>query len=231
MTIRTKICPCCGGHFSYAIGKGRDRKYCGEQCLNVMRKRLAKQSRSSWPKCSTDGCDRQVRARHAKYCNPCYGKRAKASAGICQIHKCDRPATRRGGTICEMHYGRLRRNGSTQTKGRLHVYKTAAGYIKVFRPGHRLADSSGLVFEHRLVALDGLESCACRWCGKQLSVRDAVVDHLNEVKSDNRPENLVISCNDCNRARGAMVPFVRRLRADAVDLLVERIKALATDQS
>ena len=101
-------------------------------------------------------------------------------------------------------------------------YETSAGYVKVLRPGHPLADKQGHVYEHRLVAYDRLAGAmpACFWCGASLKWAETVVDHLNENKADNAPPNLVCSCNDCNRARGALVPFVRRMRADAIETFV-----------
>jgi len=57
---------------------------------------------------------------------------------------------------------------------------------------------------------------SCYWCGLSLDWPIAVVDHLNEDKADNRLENLVISCNNCNRARGALIPFIRRMKSTSL---------------
>lgn len=91
--------------------------------------------------------------------------------------------------------------------------------------GHPLANSRGNVYEHRKVMYDkvGNGPISCFWCAVGLTWPDAVVDHLNEVKGDNRPDNLVISCNDCNRARGSLIPFVKRMRQDAVDVFCRAV--------
>jgi len=81
--------------------------------------------------------------------------------------------------------------------------------------------------EHRKVMYDmlGPGPQTCFWCGVTLEWPEAVVDHLNEDKQDNRPENLVVACNNCNRARGAMLPFIERLRPEAVEVLVATIRS------
>lgn len=122
--------------------------------------------------------------------------------------------------MCEKHHARLRRNIPLSGKARSYRYKTGSGYIKLLRSEHPLADSKGNVFEHRAVMHEQHKGLcpACYWCGVCLEWRGAVVDHLNEVKDDNRPENLVVSCNDCNRARGALLPFVKRMTGEAFEV-------------
>lgn len=58
-----------------------------------------------------------------------------------------------------------------------------------------------------------------------MSWAQAAVDHLNEQKNDNRHENLVVSCKDCNMARGSILPFLARMRPEVVSVFV----SLATD--
>lgn len=106
-------------------------------------------------------------------------------------------------------------------------YITAAGYVKLLHRNHPLASKEGHVFEHRAVVYakhDG--RCPdCFWCGAKLDWEEAVVDHLNEVKSDNRPDNLLIACNPCNRARGALLPFIARMRGEAVRTFIDAAMA------
>ncbi len=60
-------------------------------------------------------------------------------------------------------------------------YKTKAGYIIIYKPGHPLASKNGQVTEHRWVAAEywGLEA-----------VKSAIVHHKNGIRHDNRIENL-----------------------------------------
>ena len=67
--------------------------------------------------------------------------------------------------------------------GRTH---TSTGYVLLMSPGHPRAWRDGYVLEHVLVAEAAL--------GKPLPER-AVVHHVNGIKTDNRPQNLVV-CQD-----------------------------------
>lgn len=59
---------------------------------------------------------------------------------------------------------------------------SSAGYVLLLMPGHHLADKRGLVREHRLVWEEAN--------GRRLRSSEDV-HHINGVKDDNRPENLV----------------------------------------
>lgn len=65
------------------------------------------------------------------------------------------------------------------------------GYVRVWAPDHHRADNSGRVYEHILVAEAAF--------GVKVT-RDFHVHHKNEVKSDNRPDNLeVLSASEHHR--------------------------------
>lgn len=186
MNIRTKTCPTCGKHFSYEIGRGKDRKHCSAECRQrhqIMNRPALLEAR---PSCTVEGCE---------------GKAARVASGM-----------------CETHYYRVRRTGSTDRREPSYRYVTRGGYVKLLDKEHPLSDGGGAVFEHRRVMFELHRGICqpCFWCGAALTWKDAVIDHLNEKKADNRPENLVTACNGCNRIRGAMQPFLRGMRQEAM---------------
>lgn len=208
---RERICKHCSASFNYPVGKGSDRQHCSDTC-RIAYKRARRLPKAQWPKCSNEGCDRRVRALNSKVCSPCNTAAAKARAGVCRVHKCASPATRVGAGLCEKHYGRIRRIGTTDLVPRVEIM-LSAGYRIVKAPDHPLVQGNGWLGEHRAVAYEkyGPGPHACHWCGTDHDWPDLVVDHLNEQKADNRPENLVVACNPCNRMRGGMIPFIKRM--------------------
>jgi 5-methylcytosine-specific restriction endonuclease McrA len=52
-----------------------------------------------------------------------------------------------------------------------------------------------------------------------------VIDHLDEDKANNAPANLVVACNPCNRARGAMLPFIAGMTEQALQVFIDRVMA------
>ena len=145
----------------------------------------------------------------------------------CATENCGGKATRVKSGLCEVCYCRVRRTGTVVRLPHKRRYKTGAGYIKLLKPEHPLAESGGLVAEHRYVMFNLLGAAIqkCGWCGCCIDWSDVVVDHLNEQKDDNEPSNLMLACNDCNRARGAMMPFLRGLGEQSFEKLIEVMRA------
>jgi len=102
-------------------------------------------------------------------------------------------------------------------RGRLRGKEAAGSYLNkngyrilTGQYGHPLADSCHKVKEHRKVLYDkvGPGPHPCHWnCGRtELSwggntENSITADHLNALKLDNRPENLVVACPSCNTRR------------------------------
>lgn len=79
--------------------------------------------------------------------------------------------------------GRFSKRGPEAVAWKGGRYKSTRGYIYIYRPKHPLANSDGHVLEHRLVAEETI--------GRFLT-RKEQVHHINGIRDDNRPENLVV---------------------------------------
>ena len=145
---------------------------------------------------------------------------------MCRVPGCPNLHERQR-TVCSAHRHRLWRYGDVQADVPITPRRPRGsgsiknGYLYVPRRGHPLVAADGNVKAHRVVLYEAIGPGvhACHWCGCPIDwdVRDMkdprclTVDHLNDVKDDNRLENLVASCGPCNtqRAHGAQLsPFV-----------------------
>lgn len=130
----------------------------------------------------------------------------------CVVDGCEKPSRSNVPAMCKMHYHRWYRHGSTDKVARSKRTRTdESRYRSISRPTHPLAMSSGRIYEHRMVLFDeiGPGSHPCHWCGRSVTWMLPVgdpdnlqVDHLNGVRNDNRLDNLVVSCPNCNVGRG-----------------------------
>lgn len=95
-------------------------------------------------------------------------------------HSCASRGMVRGQPLRFMH-GHAKRNTGTARRA------TPKGYVYLSMPDHPNSDHRGRVYEHVLVASKAL--------GKAIP-KGAVVHHVNGLRGDNRPENLVICENE-----------------------------------
>jgi hypothetical protein len=131
----------------------------------------------------------------------------------CSVAGCEKPARSGSAAHCTMHYHRLYRHGSLERSAVGSGITVSKGrrYKAHFNRTHPLAPPSGRIYRHREVLYDaiGAGPHPCHWCGVELtwsvdprgSQTEIVVDHLNGIGDDNRPENLVPSCARCNSGR------------------------------
>ena len=85
------------------------------------------------------------------------------------------------------HYARVQGTGSNSANWRGGKHLSGYGYIYIWKPNHPKTNSRGYVLEHILIAEEVL--------GKPLP-EGAIVHHINENRSGNRKENLVICENE-----------------------------------
>lgn len=147
--------------------------------------------------------------------------------GLCSASGCCLPANRIGAKLCEKHYIRMRRTGCLDIKKVTHRC-LAGGYVRVKRSTHPLVNKGGWMYEHREVAYDTNNGVCptCFWCNVDLKWGYTHIDHLDDNKINNKPENLVVSCPKCNRIRGAMKSFIQRLSIGSFEAFVSNARAL-----
>lgn len=98
------------------------------------------------------------------------------------------------------HNGRAERNA--RWKG--GVSKSAAGYIWRYAPNHHFTGSHRYVYEHRLVWEEYHKATLLSWGN---------VHHINESKSDNRPENLeAMMIDEHSRRHGCAEDIIAQRR-------------------
>ena len=183
-------CKHCGEEFEFPIRRGSHRLYCTMRCS-----RAAQQQK--------------FRDRHK-------GK-------VCSVEGCVDAVKNTRLNLCAKHEARQRRTGSVQRRVSTRRVDER-GYVSIKVPDHPLTPerSGGWLYEHRAVLYDAIGDGPhnCAWCGTAIWWHDLVVDHLNECKSDNRIDNLLPTCSPCNRARGAMVPFIQSLTDSGLRSLI-----------
>lgn len=107
------------------------------------------------------------------------------------------------------NYADLRRKGIRRYNWKGRVKHN--GYIQIYSPGHPRADERGRIFEHIIV----WETVYNRKLQKGF-----IIHHLNGIKDDNRPENLIAmkKKDHCDLAG----PYKKRIRE--LEFEVQRLR-------
>ena len=179
-------CACgCGGITNPANPSAR---FVAGHHLAALHARLQRPARVATCAC---GCGQPVNPRNpvARYANGHHLAMARAQR---------RPRHRKEPHPCECGCGELANpyerfvghHGNRGVKRGPGRYINYFGYVLIRRPSHPRAHG-GYVAEHRLVMEEQL--------GRPL-LRSEVVHHVNHIKTDNRPENLVILTNHTHGA-------------------------------
>lgn len=88
------------------------------------------------------------------------------------------------------------------------------GYIYTYAPDHPGANRDGYVYEHRLIAEQTI--------GRHLTKKERV-HHINGIKTDNRPENLIVMPSQS--AHMAEHSPLDRWRANAPREVIDRVNS------
>lgn len=159
--------------------------------------------------CQVDGCNKSARLGsecamhgHRRRRRGSYDLPPKPPKPQCSVEGCDNVSRTVG--LCVNHYERRRARGTTDDYVAKLITRHSAGYVKLKRAGHPVAESSGWVYEHRMVLFDaiGPGSHPCHHCGETVTWGvDLEADHLDYDRANNDQANLVQSCHPCNTRR------------------------------
>lgn len=163
--------------------------------------------------------------------DPLIGGRPSGEKSKCSVDGCERARKSHTAKFCNIHYNRVWRKGSPDDivaqPERLH----SDGYVIEYRPRHRLAamGSPNEVYQHRRVYYDahGEGPFSCHWCSSDLTWETMDVDHLDDVKNHNDPDNLVASCPGCNRRRAGDRATVGKRRTGHLVTALGQTRCLA----
>ena len=126
----------------------------------------------------------------------------RIGAGVCIVDGCGKRPHSRFHPYSHAHLARWRRYKRMHKPALKPVVQHSHGYSLILAKGHPMAKGQR-AYEHRVVFYDHNPNGpgCCHWCPVELDWSTVQVDHLNGVRDDNRVENLVASCGDCNRDR------------------------------
>lgn len=152
--------------------KGR-RQYCSRAC-NGMAQRTPKRP------CPTCGTEFHPKNTQRKFCSKtCADQAMVLPLKACELCAVEYQPRSRKSRFCSRACG-AKASGIAKRKG---PHLSARGYVIEYMPEHPMAMRTGYIQQHRRVMAEHL--------GRLLDP-DEVVHHKNEIKTDNRPENLEV---------------------------------------
>lgn len=126
-------------------------------------------------------CGKELSATHCKRCKKCY---------LSTLKKSGHPSWKGGMPECQICGKKLSaRKNKTKLCIKCHNIsrggrrKIKAGYIILYMPEHPYCNCNGHVREHRY---------ACEYVLGRFLIPEEQPHHINEIKDDNRPENLYL---------------------------------------
>ena len=137
-------------------------------------------SKSGIPKFCSQRCNGSARQGTGAGPTPNYFYNCESCGTECQAYRSPSAPEPRFCSVTCTGRSQIGSRNPSFTGGR-HMADT--GYVRVLAPERTDADTRGYVFEHRLVAEQTI--------GRPLR-QGEVVHHINQIKHDNRPENLQV---------------------------------------
>jgi hypothetical protein len=212
----TRTCRFCNADFE--TYKGNAQVFCGPECGTGLVSHTCQHCG-----CTFEATRRKPRVYCGKKCisaSRARRVREQNATKTCSIDGCSNPAKYMKRRICATHASRLIRTGQFAYR---RIDKR--GFIQLKEPNHPAAGPKGWADDHRKVFADanGIDGHSCYWCGGPTTWPDLVVHHLNLSKFDNRSENLVASCVQCDRSRSSLSSFLRSLTSTGLTRFIGSI--------
>lgn len=129
MAIRERMCAECGGQFSYEIGRGKDRLFCGSRCSTTSTRRSQAEALRG-KLCVVDRCGKTIRSSGCEYCEMHYG-RLRRSGTLGRVDGARRLEHSAG-------YVLIPARDHPMAVGRSHAYEHRVAFFDAHGPGpHR----------------------------------------------------------------------------------------------